>query len=107
MGSFLAWYAPSLNWFYLIMALSGIGMVAVWTIPLTLTVKFGAILQRPIYIGLSNTLVAPAAIAAPLLGGWLADQIGYSSMFLISAIFGLVTLAIFVFFFTEPKNSVQ
>ncbi|MFC2064317.1 MFS transporter [Chloroflexota bacterium] len=107
MGSFLAWYAPSLSWFYLIMALSGIGMVAVWTIPLTLTVKFGAILQRPIYIGLSNTLVAPAAIAAPLLGGWLADQIGYSSMFLISAIFGFVTLVIFVFFFSEPKNSVQ
>jgi len=106
-GGFLAWYAPSLNWFYLIMALSGIGTVAVWTIPLTLTVKFGAEIHRPVYIGLSNTLIAPAAIAAPLLGGWLADQIGYTTMFLISAIFGIITFIIFQFFFSEPGEIVQ
>lgn len=107
LGSFLAWFAPSLQWFYLIMALTGIGTVALWTIPLTLVVKFGKESERPIYIGLSNTLIAPSAIAAPLLGGWLADFTSYPIMFLTSAIFGIITFCIFLFFFIEPVESNQ
>ncbi|MFN2215887.1 MAG: MFS transporter [Anaerolineales bacterium] len=106
-GSFLAWYAPSQQWFYLIMALTGIGTVALWTIPLILVVKFGKETERPIYIGLSNTLIAPAAIAAPLIGGWLAELTSYPIMFLLSGFMGIATFLIFLFFFTEPEEMMQ
>ena len=103
-SSILAWQAGSLAWFFPIMILTGMAYVAIWTTPLSLTAEFGNETERPIYIGLSNTLIAPAAILAPLLGGWLADRYGYPFMFLCTAGAGLLTLVILVFFFKEPRE---
>jgi MFS family permease len=102
LSSLFAWQATSLNWFFLIMVLTGLANVAIWTIALTLTVEFGEEIERPLYIGLSNTLVAPATILAPLIGGWIADKRGYPFMFLCTAIAGVLTIIIFFFFFKEP-----
>jgi MFS family permease len=102
-SSVLAWQAGSLAWFYPIMLLTGLASVAIWTTPLSLTAEFGNENERPIYIGLSNSLIAPATILAPLLGGWLADSFGYPFMFLCTAIAGVLTLFIFVVFFKEPR----
>ena len=102
-SSLLAWQASSLGWFYLIMVLTGLAYVAIWTISLTLSVEFGTETERPLYIGLSNTLVAPASIIAPILAGWIADQHGYPFMFFCTAIAGCLTLSIFFLFFKEPR----
>ena len=102
-SSVLAWQAGSLSWFFPIMVLTGMANVATWTTPLTLTAEFGDETERPIYIGLSNTLIAPATILAPILGGWLADRFSYPLMFLCTAVAGLLTLFIFIFFFKEPR----
>ncbi len=59
--------------------------------------------DRPTYIGLTNTLVAPPKVLAPLIGGWLATWLGYPPMFvvtIISAVFGGVLLAWWV---KEPR----
>jgi MFS family permease len=106
LSSLLAWWAPSLNWFYLIMVLTALANVAVWTLALILTVEFGTESERPLYIGLSNTLIAPATILAPLLGGWLADQVGYPFMFACTAAGGILTLCILYFFFRDPLKLV-
>lgn len=103
-SSILAWHAGSLAWFYPIMILTGMASVAIWTTPLAITAEFGNETERPIYIGLSNTLIAPAAILAPLFGGWLADIFGYPLMFLCTAGVGLLTLIIIIFFFKEPRE---
>ena len=103
-SSVLAWQAGSLTWFYPIMILTGMASVAIWTTPLALTAEFGNETERPIYIGLSNTLIAPATILAPLLGGWLADKFGYPLMFLCTAVAGLLTLLLILFFFKEPRE---
>ena len=84
------------------MVLTGLANVAIWTLSLTLTVEFGTESERPVYIGLSNTLIAPATILAPLLGGWLADAQGYPFMFFCTAIGGILTLAVLYFFFKDP-----
>jgi len=107
LSSVMAWHASSLGWFYPIMILTGMANVAIWTTPLTLSAEFGEESERPIYIGLSNTLIAPATILAPILGGWLADQFGYQVMFLCTALAGLLTLLIFVFFFKEPRERIR
>lgn len=101
LSSLLAWLAPALDWFYLIMALAGLANVAIWTNILTMTVEFGSEAERPIYIGMSNTLVAPATILAPILGGWLADRMGFNFMFMVTALASAVTL-VAIFFFKEP-----
>ena len=95
MSSLLAWWAPTPYAFYIVFALAGIGNVALWTIGLSMILEYGIPKERPAYIGLSNTLIAPATIFAPLLAGWIVDNSGYPIAFLVSAIFGI--LAAFVF----------
>ena len=93
-SSFIAWWAPHPGWFYLVFILTGIGNVAVWTTGLAMSLEFGSEDERPAYIGLANTLVAPSTILAPLLGGWIADLAGYPSTFAFSILCGIVTLVL-------------
>jgi MFS family permease len=106
-SALIALIAPQLSWFYLAFILAGIANVSIWTIGLAMTLKFGTLAERPIYIGLANTLVAPFTILAPLLGGWLADYAGFEYTFILSAIFGLVTAIVLVLTFRGPRLSLN
>ncbi|MDL1952230.1 MFS transporter, partial [Acidobacteria bacterium ACD] len=64
LSAFLAWNATSILWFYPIFILTGMTNVSLWTISMTMTVDFGGESERPIYIGLAQTLTAPATIIA-------------------------------------------
>jgi MFS family permease len=103
-SSMLAWLMPGVVWFYLVFGLAGIANVAVWTIAMAMTLEFGSETERPAYIGLANTLVAPTAIIAPLFGGWLADSAGYQAAFITSAIGGLATLIVIVLKLKDSKK---
>jgi MFS family permease len=106
LSALLAWWAPGPGWFYLVFILAGIAGVGIWTLTLSMTLEFGTEAQRPAYIGLSNTLVAPANIIAPLLGGWLADIAGYQTTFLVSAVGGLAALLVFHLLVRDPRKLV-
>lgn len=104
LSGLLAWWAPAEGWFYLVFILAGISFVAVWTIGLAMILHFGSEAERPAYIGLANTLVAPATILAPFLGGWLAELGGYPAAFLASAAGGLATLVILHLRVNDPQR---
>jgi MFS family permease len=104
LSAIIAWLAPSLNWFYLVYFLAAIANVAIWVVGMAMTLEFGKENERPAYIGLSNTLVAPITILAPILGGWLADASGYGSTFLVTAIFGLVSFLVLHFLVRDPRH---
>lgn len=103
-SALLAWWSPAPIWFYLVFILAAIGNVAIWTVALSMTLEFGSESERPAYIGLANTLVAPANILAPFLGGWLAASYGYQTAFAVSALGGFVAAAIFNFLVLDQKN---
>ena len=103
----LAWWAPSPAWFIGVFILAGVANVAVWTIGLTMILEFGNEADRPAYIGMANTLVAPATILAPLLGGWLADRAGYPAAFLLSAFGGVITLIVLQLRVRDPKRVLE
>jgi MFS family permease len=95
LGALLAWWAPSAAWFYLVFALTAVGNVAIWTIGISMSMDYGTEAERPTYIGMANTLIAPANILAPFLGGWLAQIGGYPAAFLASALGGLASIVLF------------
>jgi MFS family permease len=90
----LAWFVDGISWFYLIFALAGIANVAMWATPIAMSLQFGDRTNRPIYIGIANTLIAPTTFLAPVLGGLLADHAGYTTTFITSAFAGLVTVIV-------------
>jgi len=104
LSSVLAWLAPSLAWFFPIFALTGFANVSIWTNGMTMTVDFSGEKERPFYIGLAQTLTAPATIIAPLIGGRIADTQGFTSTFAWSAMLSVVVLAILIFLVKEPRH---
>ncbi|HVN16847.1 MAG TPA: MFS transporter [Anaerolineales bacterium] len=102
LSAVVAWLATSLEWFYPVFLLEAVAGVAIWTVPLALTISFAKEHERPLYIGLSNTITAPATILAPVFGGWLADTIGFNATFLISAACGLLMAIMLVLFVKDP-----
>ena len=103
-SSFLAWIAPSLAWFFPIFVLSGFTNVSIWTNGMTMTVDFSDEAERPFYIGLAQTLTAPATIIAPLIGGWIADTRGFTWTFALSTILSIVMMAILFFLVKDPRK---
>ncbi len=101
----LAWSATSLSWFYPIFVLTGVANVAIWTNSISMTVDFGSEAERPIYIGLSQTLTAPATILAPLIGGWIVDTAGFAPTFTISTVLALGMLGILLFLVKDPRKA--
>lgn len=105
LSAVLAWNATSIVWFYPIFILTGMANVSIWTNGMTMSVDFGTESERPIYIGLSQTLTAPASIIAPIIGGWIVDSAGFSPTFIISAILAFVMVGILIFLVRDPRKS--
>jgi MFS family permease len=104
LSAVLAWNATSILWFYPIFILTGLANVSIWTIGMVMTVDFGTETERPLYIGLSQTLTAPATIIAPLIGGWIVDAAGFIPTFSISIIISIVMIGILIFLVKEPRT---
>lgn len=105
LSALLAWLAPGMTWFYLVFMLAGVANVAFWTTVMAMTLEFGTEAERPAYIGLANTLVAPSTMLAPIVGGWLADTAGYPATFLAAAAGGLATALILHHLVRDPRQA--
>jgi len=106
LSALLAWRATSASWFYAVYILEAIATVAIWTVPNALSVSFAKNEEeRPLYIGLSNTLCAPVTILAPVLGGWLADAASFGVTFIISAACGVLMTAALWFVMKDPTKA--
>jgi MFS family permease len=105
LSSFLAWVAPSLSWFFPIFILSGFTNVSIWTNGMTMATTFSGEVERPFYIGLAQTLTAPATIIAPLIGGWIADTQGFALTFALSTILSIVMMSTLIFLVKEPRKA--
>jgi MFS family permease len=102
----VALWAPSVGWFYLAYALAGVAYVAIWTIAMAMTLEFGQEHEKPSYIGLANTLIAPTAFLIPLFGGWLADSAGYHATFLATTLGAVATVIVLGFIFRDKPKPV-
>jgi len=96
-------FAPDLSWFYVAFALAGAANATFWGITIALTLEFGEVHEKPLYIGLANTLVAPVSLLAPVIGGTLAQYFGFHSTFLLSALAGLLTAVVLQFGLSDPR----
>jgi MFS family permease len=99
----LAMTATSIAWLYPVFVLAGFANAVLFTTGITMTVEFGQEHQRPYYIGLTNTLIAPVTLFGPVLGGWLIDQIGFAPVFGITMVSGLVAAGLLFFTVRDPR----
>lgn len=84
--------APTAAWFLPIFALVGAAQAGYLLSGFTLVFSFSTPDERPTYIGVANTTMAPVAAIGPLLAGWLAEIAGYGTLFVALLAVGLVGL---------------
>ncbi len=70
---------------------------------LSIILEFCEADERPTYIGLTNTLLAPSRVLAPILGGWLATWLGYSPMFAVAMAAATVGSSMLGLWVREPR----
>ncbi len=101
----IALTAEDARWFYLVFALTGMVNSSQWSTIMTITVKFCSVADRPFYIGMANSLIAPVTVFAPIVGGWLVDAVSFELSFGIFALAGLLSILVFVFPMQEPHGA--
>ena len=102
-SAILALLIKDLNWFSLVFILTGVASTAFWTIGITISLEFGDESQRPTYVGMANTLISPATILAPLIGGVLADGFGYATTFITSSVVAIIAGIILILLVHDPR----
>jgi MFS family permease len=100
----LAMVSTGINWFFYVFILAGIANTIFWIVGMTLSLDFGSEEERPIYVGIANTFIAPSSIIAPIIGGWLADYSGYSATFIFAAVSSIITALIYIFVIKYPRQ---
>ncbi|MGE5552543.1 MAG: MFS transporter [Betaproteobacteria bacterium] len=86
-----------------VFAAYGVAMSAYRIASLNMVLEFGPPADRPTYVALANIVVAPLAIAAPLVGGLLIETVGYRITFGLTAVVMLVAFTLVCFRVQEPR----
>ena len=100
----IALTAEDPRWFYLVFALTGMVNASQWSTIMTITVQFCSVAERPFYIGMANSLIAPVTVFAPIIGGWLVDAVSFELSFGIFALAGLLSILVFLGPMQDPQN---
>lgn len=93
--------------FYIIFALLGVSSGIMFTTNLNMVVEFADEGNRVTYIGLHGTLIAPATMLAPLLGGWFADTAGFRTLFVVAAVCSALGLSVLTYSVRDPRHRQQ
>jgi MFS family permease len=59
--------------------------------------------QRPVYVGLANTVTALISLIAPFIGGTIAQTLGYRPLFAVALVMALGALFVTVRFMRDVQ----
>lgn len=99
----LAGWAPGLWGLYLALGLVGAAHGGEVISGSNITLEFARPSDRPTYIGLTATLLAPARTLAPIIGGAVAAAFGFRWLFAVAGVCSLAGVALLGFSVTDPR----
>jgi MFS family permease len=101
----ITWLAPSPAWLLVSFALLGAYIAGDLVSGLNIILEFCTPEDRPTYIGLTNTLLAPLLGLAPILGGWLATWAGYPALFVTALLIAGLGSFLLLLWVREPRHT--
>ena len=103
-ANLLALTAPTLQVFGAVFALVGVNQAAASVSGLSVLLEFAPALdERPTYVGLGNTAMAPLGFVGPLAAGLLVDGVGFAALFGTAGVLGLTAAALLVARVQDPR----
>ena len=89
---------------YVVFALMGFSNAGGVVADFNLALEFGPETERPTYVGLTRTSTGLALLIAPIIGGLIAQSIGYPQMFMTSLLFAAGGLYLLKRRVKEPRH---
>ena len=97
--------SPTLSTYGLVLVLAGVQQAAFSVSNMPVLLEFAPSAdERPIYVGLGTTTLAPFAFVAPLAAGLLADALGFRAVFGVATVGSLVGLAMLATLVRDPRH---
>jgi len=100
----LAIFSSSIYLFYGVFFIFGWAFSGYFISSMAITLEFSTPEMRPTYVALANTIKAPFISLSPLLGGFLADRIGFPSVFVLTIFVLLGGFLYLVSLVKEPRH---
>lgn len=105
-ASLAALGATTLTVFSMVFVLTGLQVASVNVSNLSVLLEFAPRPEeRPTYVGLGTTLLAPFAFAAPIAAGLLVDAVGMRTMFLAAAVGAGLALGVLLGCVRDPRHA--
>lgn len=103
-AAFLAATAPALVVYYLVFILAGVMISGLQISNFNLVFEFSPPSLVPMYTAVSQLALSPISGIIPVLGGLIADKLGYLSDFWLAGGVGLISLAGLLMTVKNPKE---
>jgi MFS family permease len=103
-ASLCALVAPTLLLFRAVYVFFGMYLGTELMARYNMSIEYGPVHQRSMFVGLMNTLLAPLYISG-VLAGWVSDLLGYKMVFALGALFSLLGVSLLVFWVRDPGAS--
>jgi len=92
------------NWFYLVFVLRGMSLSGFFLAGM-IVYEFSQADVRPTYVGLNNTWLGTMSMLAPIVGGVIAQTVGYPALFLSGAVLSLLGGIVIVTAVRDPRHT--
>src|SRR5262249_10286669 len=100
--------SPTLSAFGIVLVLTGVLQAAHSVSHMAALLEFAPSAdERPLYVGLGTTSLAPVAFAAPLVAGVLADALGFRTVFVIATVGSLAAVTLLATLVRDPRQLVR
>ncbi|MGM9886955.1 MAG: MFS transporter [Lactococcus sp.] len=96
-GSFMCGFANNMMTLIIYRLIQGIGAGAVMPLTFTIIADLFSYEERANVLAFNNTAWAISALAGPLLGGWIVDQLSWHWVFFINVPLGILTILLTAF----------
>lgn len=101
---FLALFSSTAYLFYTVFFVFGLAFSAQLISGMGMVLEFSKPETRPTYIASANTVKAPFMSLSPLLGGYLADQISFSFVFILTILVLVCGISYSALLVKEPRH---
>lgn len=104
-GSLLSGLSQSMPVLIICRAIQGIGAGAIMPVTFTIIADIYPFEKRAKVLGFNGSAWGIASVVAPLLGGFIVDQLSWHWIFFINVPIGLITMALIIVFFQEHHQA--
>lgn len=105
LGNLVAFFSFRVELVYFVFIFMAVATAAGNVSGLNIAMEFAPPADRPTYIGLGSTFVAPVAFISPLIGGLLADSVSYQAVFALAAVAGLIGALVLGLRVRDPRHA--